>query len=157
MIPRQCRDPCEWAALLGLIQSAFADMDGRIDPPSSMYRLTPESISAQARANEVWAIGSPPVACVFLTPKSGALYIGKLAVAANHRGKGLARALIDTAEARARALVLPALELETRVELVENHTTFKAMGFVETGRSAHPGFDRPTSITFRRVLMARRD
>lgn len=155
MTPHRCQDPYDWTALLALIRGAFAYMDGRIDPPSSMHRLTPETISVQARTNEVWAIGAPPVACVFLTPRTDALYVGKLAVDASHRGKGLARQLIDLADTRARALGLPWQELETRVELVENHATFRAMGFVETGRSAHDGFDCPTSITFRRAVQAR--
>lgn len=152
MIPQLCRDPYDWAALLQLIRGAFAGMEGRIDPPSSMHRLTPESIAEQARLHEVWAIGTPPVACVFLTPRPQALYIGKLAVAADQRRKGLAATLIALAETRARSLGLPVLELETRVELTENHATFRALGFTEVGRSAHPGFDRPTSITFRREV-----
>lgn len=152
MTPHRCQSPYDWAALLRLIRESFADMEGRIDPPSSMHRLTPESIAAQAQMHEVWAIGDPPAACVFLTPRATGLYIGKLAVAAPHRGKGHARALIGLAEARARALGLPALELETRVELAENHAIFRALGFVETGRSAHPGFDRPTSVTFQRPV-----
>jgi ribosomal protein S18 acetylase RimI-like enzyme len=73
-------------------------------------------------------------------------------VAASHRGQGLARRLIDQAEARARALQLPALELQTRVELVENQAAFRAMGFEEVGRTAHEGYDHPTSITFRRAV-----
>ena len=150
MTPHRCRDPYDWSALLDLIRAAFAYMEGRIDPPSSMHALTVEKITRQAESGEVWAIGAPPVACVFLTPKPDALYVGKLAVAAIQRGMGHARALIDLAETRALALNLPALELETRVELTENHAIFRAMGFTETGRSAHAGFDRPTSITFRR-------
>ena len=150
MTPHWCRNPYDWRALLDLIRAAFAYMEGRIDPPSSMTALTAEKIARQAEAGEIWAIGTPPVACVFLTPKPDALYVGKLAVAASQRGMGHARALIDLAETRALALNLPALELETRVELTENHAIFRAMGFTETGRSAHAGFDRPTSITFRR-------
>jgi len=38
------------------------------------------------------------------------------------------------------------------VELVENHAAFAKMGFVRTGESAHPGYDRPTSITLRRAV-----
>ena len=34
------------AALLALIQSEFAFMDGRIDPPSSMHRLTAADLAA---------------------------------------------------------------------------------------------------------------
>jgi ribosomal protein S18 acetylase RimI-like enzyme len=150
MTPHRATDPYDWPALLTLVQTEFAFMAGRIDPPSSMHALTPESIALQARTGEVWAIGHPPVACVFLTPKPQALYIGKLAVAATHRGRGLARQLMTLAETRARALRLPALELQTRVELTENQATFRALGFVEVARTAHPGYDRPTSITFRR-------
>ncbi len=152
MTPHRCLPPFDAAAILRLLQAEFGFMAGRIDPPSSLGALTPEAIEAQARTGEVWAIGDPPVACVFLTAKPGALYLGKLAVAASHRRRGLARALVDLAGTRARALGLPLLELQTRVELTENHAAFRALGFAEAGRTAHPGFDRPTSITFRRAV-----
>jgi ribosomal protein S18 acetylase RimI-like enzyme len=151
MTPRLATDPSLWPAILALLHDAFAYMEGRIDPPSSLRDLTPDSLTGQARIGEIWVIGGLE-ACVFLTPKPQALYIGKLAVAASHRGQGLARRLIDLAETRARDQQLPALELQTRVELVENQATFRALGFVETGRTAHPGYDRPTSITYRRPV-----
>ncbi|MEL7216743.1 MAG: hypothetical protein AAGJ96_12530 [Pseudomonadota bacterium] len=44
------------------------------------------------------------------------------------------------------------MELQTRVQLTETHAAFKAYGFEEIARTAHPGFDAPTSITFRKVL-----
>lgn len=152
MTPHQCLAPYDWAALLQLIQTEFAYMDGRIDPPSSMLALTPAVIADHAAKAEVWAIGTPPQACVFLTPKPGALYIGKLATAAAHRRKGHARALIALAESRAHALGLPFLELQTRIELAENQRAFTAMGFQETARTAHAGYAQPTSITYRRAV-----
>lgn len=138
--------------VLQLIRESFAYMESRIDPPSSMHRLTVADLSRAAREGEIWAIGPAPDACVILTPKPDALYLGKLAVSAQARGQGLARRLVDHAAIRARALGLPALELQTRVELGENHATFARLGFVETGRTAHAGYDRPTSITMRRPL-----
>lgn len=152
MTPFRAQDPFDWAALLTLIRAAFAGMEGRIDPPSSMHALTAEGIARQAAEGEVWVIGAPPVACMFLTPKPGRLYIGKLAVSDAHRGRGLARRLIELAEIRARALGLPLLELQTRIELVENHATFASLGFRQTGATAHPGFARPTSLTFARTV-----
>jgi ribosomal protein S18 acetylase RimI-like enzyme len=92
------------------------------------------------------------VACLFAVPQGDAYYLGKLAVREDLRGHGLATRLVDAAADRAKALGLDHLELQTRVELTENQATFRAMGFVETGRTAHPGYDRPTSITFRRAL-----
>ena len=149
MSPYQATDPFDWAALRQLLVAEFAYMDGRIDPPSSLRDLTVLGIAAQARAGEVWVIGPSHdlVACMFLTPKPGALYLGKLAVRGDQRGLGHARALVACAVDRARALGLSQVELQTRVELVENHAAFAALGFHEVARTAHPGFDRPTSVT----------
>lgn len=152
MTPRRWTDPSDWDALLALIHRAFAYMDGVIDPPSSLHSLTPATIAAQSASTEVWAIGHPPIACVFLTPRDDALYIGKLAVDPATQGQGHARTLIHLAETRARALGLPALELQTRVELTANHAIFARLGFHQTAATAHPGYDRPTSLTFRRPL-----
>lgn len=150
MTPRRITAPYDWAALLRLIRQSFAYMQGRIDPPSSMHRLTPDSIAAHAREQEIWVIEDHgmPIACVFLTVKPNRLYLGKLAVAQAWRGHGLARTLIAKAEERARDLNLPLLELQTRIELVDNHATFAAMGFAQSGATAHDGYDHPTSLTF---------
>ena len=137
---------------LALIRRVFAEHDGRVDPPSSMHRMTLDDLEQAAREGEVWGIGARPTACVILSVKGDALYLSKLAVAADHRGKGLARVLIDCAVQRARAHGLSALELQTRVELVENHATFRALGFEKVGETRHEGYDRTTSITMRRPV-----
>jgi predicted N-acetyltransferase YhbS len=149
MIPTRAVDPCDWEAILALIRRAFAGMAGRIDPPSSLHSLTAEGLQA---GGEVWVMGAPPVACVILTPRAGALYLGKLAVEPALQGRGLGRRLVALAETRARELGLPTLELQTRVELVENHAAFRAMGFEKVGETAHAGFARATSFTFRKRL-----
>jgi GNAT superfamily N-acetyltransferase len=148
---RRATDPALWPLIRSLLQDTFAYMEGRIDPPSSLRNLTLDAMTEHCLRGEIWIIGAP-VACVFLTPRTDVLYLGKLAVAADQRGRGLARQLMDLAEVRARAMGLAALELQTRVELVENHATFRALGFEEIARTAHKGFDRPTSITFRRQV-----
>lgn len=150
MTPFQPRDPYDWAALLALIRRAFAGMEGRIDPPSSMIRLTTDYLAHFQ--GEVWVIGKPPRACMLLTPGPHALHLGKLSVDPPHQNKGLAHKLIGKAEARAKELGLPALELQSRIELVENHALFFALGFRQSGATAHPGFDHPTSLTFTKLL-----
>lgn len=142
------------APVLSLIRGAFACMYGRIDPPSSMHRLGPDEIIHQTQTGEVWVIGpgQSPTACVFLTSKPQALYVGKLAVTQAARGQGLARRLIGLAENRARVWALPVLELQTRVELTENQATFERLGFTRTGATAHDGYDRPTSYTYRKPI-----
>ena len=153
-LPRRMAPEEDFTALHALLLGSFAYMEGRIDPPSSLTRMTPATLASDAADREIWVIDEParPIACVILTPNPTTLYLGKLAVAPSHRGSGFARRLIGLAEARAHALDLPSITLQTRIELVENHAAFRALGFDETGKTAHPGFDRPTSVTFTRTL-----
>ncbi len=149
---RHAPDDAALPAVLALLRECFAYMDARIDPPTSLHRLTLEDVRAHCESGELWSLGSPPHACVFLTPKPQTLYLGRLAVAATHRGMGLARALVSLAEARALALRLPALELNVRVELVENRSVFAAMGFEVVAEHAHAGYERPTFVSMRRAV-----
>lgn len=132
------------------MRRAFAGMEGRIDPPSSLNRMTLYTLQSQAEVSEVWVIGDPVQGTVILTPKPKVLYVGKLAV--RGRRNGLGRALIGHAQNRALALGLDWLELQSRVELTEVHAAFKALGFHEVMRTTHTGFARPTSITFRKAV-----
>ena len=138
--------------VLALTRAAFAYMDGKVDPPSSIHRLTLEKLRDTAGIAEVWSLGTPLSAAMILTPRSDRLYIGKLSVAKPHRGKGLSRVMINHAAARAKVLNLPTLELETRIELTSNHAAFIAMGFLEVDRTAHEGYPNPTALTFRKSL-----
>ncbi|MCB2125945.1 MAG: GNAT family N-acetyltransferase [Rhodobacteraceae bacterium] len=152
--PRRLTGAEDMGPILNLIREAFAYMDGIVDPPSSVHDLTGPALAEAARTGEVWVIDElgAPLACMVLTPKPGRLHIGKLAVAAGQRRKGLARQLLAHATTRAKALGLPLLEMQSRVELTGNHAAFEAMGFVRAGETAHRGYDRPTSVTFRRPL-----
>jgi GNAT superfamily N-acetyltransferase len=126
-------------------------MDSRINPPSSALRLTAQSMKADADKSALLIAerAGDLVGCVFAQVKGDALYIGKLAVRPGLQGAGIGRKLVDAAREEARRRGLGMLELQTRVELTENHATFARMGFVKTGETAHEGFDRPTSITMR--------
>lgn len=150
--PRRLTPDDDMAPVHALLTQAFAYMEGVIDPPSSLNRMTPADLTAEAARAELWVIDPGPAACMILTPKGDTLYLGKLAVAEGHRGAGLARLMIDHAAGRARALGLSGLTLQTRVELTGNQATFRRLGFAEVGRTAHPGYPRPTSITYRRPV-----
>jgi len=151
-LTRRGADDPTLPAILDLIRRSFAYMDGVIDPPSSMHRMTLDSLRANAATSESWSLGNPPTACVTLTPQHQTLYLGKLCVADSERGQGYAARLITHAATRARALSLPSLTLETRVELTENQTAFKRLHFLEIARTSHKGYDQPTSITYRKML-----
>jgi GNAT superfamily N-acetyltransferase len=147
-------DFSDWTGLLKLLHEAFAYMEKRIDPPSSLHRFTPASIAEKTKDETLFLAtdADEVVGCVFARRQGDALYIGKLAVRADRQGRGIGRRLMDATERLARDSGLQHMELETRIELVENHATFSAMGFVKTAESFHPGYDRPTSITMRKRL-----
>lgn len=144
-----------WQELLALIMSSFAYMDGVIDPPSSAHRLTLENLAEKARVEIAFVAldGDEIVGCLFCRPEPPAcLYVGKLCVSPKAQGKGIGRMLLEQAEALAHELALPALRLETRIELIANHTKFAAWGFVKTAENAHAGYDRTTSIEMTKFL-----
>ena len=143
-----------WQDVHALLMGSFAYMADRIDPPSSLLRMTAETLAKKARSETLLLAMQDDrvVGCLFLRPEPGALYAGKLAVDAESRGRGIARRLLDAAAERAREAGLPALELQTRIELTENHQTFARLGFVKTAETKHEGFDRPTSITMRKPV-----
>ena len=142
----------ELADILRLIQDAFSYMECRIDPPSSMYRLTVAEIAQNCSSGEVWSLGTPIIACMFLKCKDDALYIGKLAVDENHRGKGLARKMIAIASERAKAHGMSHLELFTRIELIENHLAFSRLGFETVAQASHPGYEKTTYLVMRKPV-----
>jgi N-acetylglutamate synthase-like GNAT family acetyltransferase len=148
-------DFADWSTVLLLLQSAFAYMDGRIDPPSSLHRLGVEELRAKARQESliIASDGDDLVGCAFAEVRGDCVYVGKVAVAMPYRGRGVTRQLLTAAESIARRSDRQVLELQTRVELVENHRTFAALGFKKVAETAHPGYTRPTSITMRRHIV----
>lgn len=141
--------------LLQVILTAFAYMEGVIDPPSSAARLTAKALGEKSEQEIAFAVleGDRIVGCVFLRPEPPeTLYIGKLAVLPDAQGKGVGKRLLMLAEEVARAKGLSGLRLETRIELTRNQSYFAALGFVKTAENRHAGFDRTTSVEMRKAL-----
>ena len=143
-----------WRAVHKLLCDAFEYMDGRIDPPSSLQRLSVHEIEKFALENTIWTIDEEglPIACLFTKNNGDHLYLGKLAVAKQHRHKLLATSLVAVAECQAREAGIECLRLETRIELFENHNAFVKMGFQKINETAHDGYDRPTSVTMEKPV-----
>ena len=143
-----------WEEVLLLINRSFAYMDGVIDPPSSARRLTAEGLRRKAEEETGFLATSEGrvIGCIFVVERENGCYIGKLAVEPQLQGQGIGKKLVEAAEEFAGARGKTALELQTRIELTANHAAFARLGFCETARTAHAGYDRPTSITMRKVL-----
>jgi len=144
----------DWQSLLNLLQSAFEYQHTRINPPSSLNLLTLDNI-AEKSVSEILLLayrGQELVGCAFLRELPHALYVGKLAVLPSVQGEGVGKKLLNFAQEIACQLAYSQLELQVRIELIENQAVFSAMGFVKSGETSHPDFNRPTSITMQKNL-----
>lgn len=153
-VTRILNDHRACTAVFDLLQDSFATMDGMIDPPSSLHRMTRQSVIDHMENEVLLAVleNRKALACLFLTHHADHLYLGKLATASGMRGKGYAKALLDWAETWGRGAGFDRMELQCRVELVQNHVYFQRQGFEKIGETAHAGYDRPTSLTFAKNL-----
>ena len=144
----------EWAALADLLQEAFKYMDGRIDPPSSLGTMVVADFTKKAQ-NEtliVAQVDNQLIGCAFAAIRDDSVYLSKVAVLLAYRRQGVTRSLFEAADELARQMGKKFLELQTRIELTENHQAFGALGFIKVAETAHPGYNRTTSITMRRCV-----
>jgi ribosomal protein S18 acetylase RimI-like enzyme len=143
------------AAIAATIAAAFEQYRGKLVPESGAFAETADNIAKQLQSGSgaiVAERNGRMLACVMTETQQGDLYFGRLAVLPEARGLRLARRLIAAVEAEARRRGLPGVRLGVRVVLTENQRLFGALGYVETSREPHPGFDYPTSINMRKAL-----
>ena len=127
-----------------LIRRAFVGLP--VDPPPSALHITADDLRAHLAAGGGGVIVDPARACLLWVERTNALHISRLAVDPAHRRMGLATAMLAEAERETQLRGLSRLTLATRLALPGNRRLFERHGFVEIGRTAHPGFDEPTSI-----------
>ena len=143
------------AAIARVIAASFEQYRGKLNPESGAFRETADGIAgelAKAAGAIVAERNGEMLGCVLVEELEGDLYFGRLSVVPSARGQGLAKRLIDAVEAEARRRGLPGVRLGVRVVLTDNQRLFQALGYRETSREAHPGFDHPTSINMRKPL-----
>lgn len=124
----------DWDAIHRLIHRSFAYMERRLGHPPHALSTSAAQLAQEARTGTVFLMtdDNTPVACLFCRTSldhPDALYLGKLAVATEYRGVGLARQLVDAAVAEARDRGFVALTLDTGEELSELHRVFQRLGF----------------------------
>jgi len=143
------------ASVAATIAAGFEQYRGKLQPESGAFRETAKGIAAELRKGAgaiVAERNGQIVGCVMTKLMEGDLYFGRLAVRPEARGTGVAKQLIAAVEDEARRRGLPGVRLGVRVVLTENQRLFVSLGYVETGREAHPGFDYPTSINMRKAV-----
>lgn len=142
-------------AIAATIAAAFEQYRGKLVPESGAFGETADNIARHLQDGSSAIVAEQNgrlLACVMIEMQEGDLYFGRLAVRPEARGLGLARRLVAAVEAEARHRGMPGVRLGVRVVLTENQRLFASLGYVETSREPHPGFDYPTSINMRKAL-----
>jgi len=140
------------APLAQLIRLAFAAQSVATDPPSSALQEDQASLAAHFAGGAGGVLAEGPIAALLWAEQDGGLYVGRLAVHPEWRGRGLARRLLAAAEQVARSRGLTRLHLSTRLVLQDNRRLFLACGFREIGFTTHHGYAAPTSVTMEKQL-----
>jgi ribosomal protein S18 acetylase RimI-like enzyme len=134
-------DPADADAVREIALAAYAIYTPRIGrPPAPIAADYGELIGR----GEVWVAdeGGRVLGFVVVRPQDGSLLLENVAVSPGHQRLGVGRGLIAFAEARARSLALPAVELYTNEHMVENIRYYPRLGYVESGRRRQDGYDR---------------
>jgi predicted N-acetyltransferase YhbS len=143
------------AALAETILAAFEEYRGSLVPESGALRETAASIADELEKGAGGLVaerGGQIVACVMTKSFDGDLYFGRLAVLPSARRSGLGRLLVSVLENHAQRDRAPATRLNVRIALPENQKFFASLGYEESGREAHAGFDEPTFIVMRKAF-----
>ncbi|MEM7057745.1 MAG: GNAT family N-acetyltransferase [Pseudomonadota bacterium] len=124
-----------WSGVADLIHRSFDYMEALLGHPARAMEVTSETLAEAASTGTAFlseADGGSPIACVFTRPSRDmpdALYLGWLAVAPSHRGRGLSHRLISIAETEASKAGFAAMTLDTGRALTDLHGLFGSAGF----------------------------
>ena len=122
-------------AVLAVTAAAYAAHAGRLDPPSSVVRETPETVAAYLSRGGIIVAETDGeiVGAVRYEPYADYLYLGRLAVAPAWQGRGIGRRLVEAVEEWAVLLGLDEVQLGVRTELSANRELYRYLGYVENG------------------------
>ena len=124
-----------------LMRAAYALYLPRMDrPPAPMVQDFAPEIDA-GRVHIAGPAGAPNAAAVW-EQFPDHLFLHAIAVAPSAQGRGLGRAIMTWAEARALDAGTPEVRLYTNAVMVENIAFYRALGYHETHRARRDGFDR---------------
>ncbi len=146
-------------AIVRVLHAAFAEHLGQLDPPSGVHAETAESFAARMPKGvtivaTVAGDDSAIVGCALAEWRDGHAYIGRVGTLPAHRHAGLAGAILDALEERARAQGYTRVRLATRLQLTNLRRWYEARGYRAASYGTHAGKAWPTWIDFEKDLAA---
>jgi GNAT superfamily N-acetyltransferase len=146
--------PVDVPAILAVIQAAYAEYAGTLEPPSGAHAETVESLAARIGRGgaALCRVGADPAGCLLFERRDDALYVGRVAVVPGQRGRGIGRLLMAFAERAALDGGLARVTLGVRLQLPQNTTFYTKLGYTISGYGTHTGFTQPTYMTMEKRL-----
>ena len=144
----------EAAVLLALLQRAFGEYNGKLDPPSGAHDETLDSIAHRLVDGGalICRHGGQAIGCIFFAAQPDHLYVGRLSVLPEHRKRGVGDLLLRAAEAHAITLGLPSVRLGVRLVLQALRAYYAARGYAEIALHSHTGYTQPTFVEMEKRL-----
>jgi GNAT superfamily N-acetyltransferase len=157
LLIRRWTDTSRLKEVLAIVHESFGSL--AIDPPSSAMKENVADFAGRLRDEILFVAedGGRVLGSVCCKPAADALYVGRLAVAADARRSGVGHALMAAAENEALRRGLSRMTLRVRIALPENVAFFRRRGFAVTAEECHPGYTQPTSYAMERLLDRSRD
>lgn len=123
-----------------IMQEAFEEYRGVLEPPSSVHTETVEEVQrafATGGAVLAWE-GDLAVGSARFQPRPDYLYVGRVSVLPDWRGRGIGAAMMTALESHARALGLPEIRVEVRLSLPSNVALYRRLGYRTISEQPHP-------------------
>jgi GNAT superfamily N-acetyltransferase len=134
--------------LLRLMQAAFEEYDGLLDPPSGVQKETIDNVRQRltAGAAVLASVGDTPVGFAFYYPDEDLIYFGRLSVVPHARNRGVGRALLEYVERRAQDAGAAGVKLGVRLQLPHLLARYERSGYRITQYKTHSGYESPTYV-----------
>lgn len=140
--------------ILQVMQTAFLEYKGIIDPPSGVHHETVESVKQKLQTgNFVLAeINHEIVGCVFYQNKGPYFNLGRLSVIPQYRNQGIGRMLITDVEEKARKSQIPCVRLGVRIVLTTLRQYYEGLGYKVVSFETHEGYSEPTYVLMEKAV-----
>lgn len=136
-------------AVVHIIHAAYAEFQGKLDPPSGAHSETEASIRKLFESERcvIAGWGTEVAGCTFFHIGERDTYLHRLAVVPEHRRKALGHALVTFTETQARTAGSPRVRLGVRLQLPTNQVFYRSLGYSVTSHHSHPGYSYPTYVS----------
>jgi predicted N-acetyltransferase YhbS len=141
--------------ITAVIRAAFAEYEGRLDPPSSAHGKSEATVRAELADGSafVYEQDGAIVGCVFLHPHDDHMYLDRLSVLPTRRRQGIAQDLMAAVEQRARERGYHRVQLSVRLSLAENRAYYERVGYRFLRYGTHAGYSAPTFVVMEKVVV----